>query len=136
MRAAPRRASALAGLTLVAACGPAEVELPARGIGNARPFADAGTGSTHRVRTPITLDGRGSFDPDGQIVAYRWSVVMSPLPTPDALADANAPVATLVPEEVGTPDLPGVYVLEFAVSDGELWSTTPATGTVSASAPP
>lgn len=101
MRTASLSTCIVASVVLVA-CGPAPVELPPRGELNGQPFADAGINTTGRVRSPITLDGRGSFDPDGQIVAYRWSVVMSPLPTPDVLADASAPVATLTPDEVGT----------------------------------
>ena len=46
----------------------AVIEAPA----NLPPTADAGPDRTVRPRRLVRLDGRGSSDPDGQIVSYRW----------------------------------------------------------------
>lgn len=40
--------------------------------GNQPPVADAGLDQNVAALDPVTLDGSGSSDPDGQIVAYQW----------------------------------------------------------------
>ncbi|HSP79892.1 MAG TPA: M36 family metallopeptidase, partial [Myxococcaceae bacterium] len=58
---------------------------------NRRPVAHAGTNQSVKEgkllasgaleRTPITLDGSGSFDPDGQALSYIWTQVGGPAVT-------------------------------------------------------
>lgn len=42
---------------------------------NAAPSADAGSDQAVHSRDTVYLDGRGSSDPDGQIVAFQWTQV-------------------------------------------------------------
>ena len=49
---------------------------------NTAPFADAGADRTAKAGTVVTLDGSGSFDPDGNaIVSYQWTQVAGPVVT-------------------------------------------------------
>jgi hypothetical protein len=41
--------------------------------GNVAPVADAGEDQAVGSRQRVYLDGRGSSDPDGQIIDYRWT---------------------------------------------------------------
>jgi len=43
-------------------------------VPNEPPVADAGGPYTGTIGEPVTLDGSGSTDPDGTIVAYEWDV--------------------------------------------------------------
>ena len=51
------------------------------------PFANAGSGQTVAARSSVTLDGSGSFDPDGSHVAYRWKQIRG---VPVTLSDPTA----------------------------------------------
>ncbi len=42
---------------------------------NSAPVADAGVDQSVTSRTLVSLDGTGSFDPDGQIAKYQWTQV-------------------------------------------------------------
>ena len=61
------------------------------------------------IGTTITLDGSGSFDPEGDSLIYRWSV------DPDilALSDSSAQQTTATPIETGT------YVFRLVVEDSQ-----------------
>ncbi len=92
---------------------------------NLRPVADAGRsrsvweggfdGAGAFVRSTVSLDGSGSFEPEGAALSYAWTQVAG---SPVSLAGANAAVATF------EPDVPGDEVLTFEllVSDGIEWS--------------
>ncbi|MEQ3695878.1 MAG: PKD domain-containing protein [Pseudomonadales bacterium] len=88
------------------------------------PVADAGPDKRWNGTAPITLDGSGSFDSDGDLLSYSWSLVSSPAGSSATLARAD----TAFP--VVTPDVSGDYVLELVVSDGTN-SSTPDQVTVS-----
>ena len=77
---------------------------------------------------PVRLDGGLSGDPEGGELAFRWRVVERP---PGSRASVEADDAG---ETRLVPDRGGVYRVELAVSDGELWSL-PATVLVVAAAP-
>ena len=94
---------------LLAACG--SFEVPAQPAGGAHPIANAGTGSSYPLGATVTLDGTGSFDPDGTIVEYQWSIVQRPGGSVAQPADASATTTSFAPDEVGT------YRLQLLVTD-------------------
>ncbi len=51
------------------------------------PFADAGPSQVAVTGSSVTLDGSGSYDPDGSPVAYRWKQIRG---VPVALSDPTA----------------------------------------------
>ena len=66
----------------------------------------------------VTLDGTGSWDPDGDdIVAYDWAFLGNPpgLP-PGSLATLDDP-SSATPSF--TPDVEGLYIIILLVFDGE-----------------
>lgn len=67
----------------------------------------------------VDLDGSGSFDPNGDSLEYRWSLVSAPEQSgaSDAsFADTTAATTTFFP------DVAGDYVLGLATFDGAIWS--------------
>lgn len=92
----------------VAACRtPASVE---NATHDAPPHANAGTGTAVLVGTSVSLDGTGSFDPDGQIATYTWALASAPS---GAATFANPGVAVAA----YTVQQPGAYVFELTVTD-------------------
>jgi hypothetical protein len=63
-------------------------ELLTRRIGNSPPVADAGPDQVGVGAGPVTLDGSGSYDPDGDALTYQWSQISGP-----AVSLANATTA-------------------------------------------
>lgn len=89
--------------------------------GNGQPVAEAGNSQllTPCAPTEVTLDGSGSFDPDGQDLLYEWNLTSVPngSAVTDALMDGRF---------TATPsfnwDVAGVYTLQLRVGDGTQWS--------------
>jgi PKD repeat protein len=81
-------------------------------ISNRPPVANAGPDKAVLQRTNVTLDGRGSSDPDGTIVAYAWRQVSGP---PVTLSGANTSVATFTAPKVGSGTV--TLVFELMVTD-------------------
>lgn len=85
------------------------------------PVADAGTS---RATTPcngptISLDGSGSYDPEGAPLIYQWALIGAPLGSAATAAD----LASATEQSTGfTWDLPGDYVFTLEVFDGQRWS--------------
>ncbi len=96
---------------------------------NQAPFAFAGDDVTAEVGTTVPLDGAMSSDADGDALTYEWLVVFLPAGSLAELFDATAVNPML------TPDIPGDYVLDLFVSDGQTVSA-PAQVTITATAPP
>jgi predicted secreted protein len=67
---------------------------------NRPPVADAGPPQTVAPGSTVTLDGRGSVDPDGTIATYAWSTTSG---GPVTLAGATGAQATFVAPAVTTP---------------------------------
>lgn len=113
--AAPSLVLLLAGLHLVG-CGdkgddPEDLNLA--------PVASAGADVSGSGTARITLDGSGSFDPDGDPIVYHWSFDFVPAASglagsTGAFLNNNTDAAS------GTsflPDASGVYVVELVVED-------------------
>lgn len=83
---------------------------------NAPPLADAGPDQTVTPGQTATLDGSGSSDPEGQPLAFAWSLLSAPQGSAAAIDDLAAAVTAL------PIDLPGTYVAQLIVDDGELAS--------------
>ena len=83
---------------------------------NAAPVADAGADQSVETGALVTLDGSGSFDPNGDEITYGWSFVSRPSGSAAALSDATTVRPTF------TADVEGSYVIRLVVSDGDLQS--------------
>ncbi|NIA12492.1 MAG: PKD domain-containing protein [Nitrospiraceae bacterium] len=82
---------------------------------NRPPIADAGPDQALDVGAVATLDGSGSYDPDGDPITYAWAFTSNvPAGTTAVLANAN----TVSPSF--TIDLPGSYEIQLIVNDGAL----------------
>src|SRR5213594_692575 len=83
---------------------------------NQPPFADAGEMQTVREGASVSLDGRNSFDPDGDAIRYQWTQVAGPAVALNG-ADTATPSfsAPLLPGGIGG----GVFLgFRLTVSDG------------------
>jgi hypothetical protein len=87
--------------------------------GDAAPIADAGPDLSGAVDTRIELDGSASYDPEGAIIAFTWTLSTVPACSAqdaDSMYDPNSANAAFLP------DCDGVYVASLVVSDGVQWS--------------
>ncbi|MBI2944777.1 MAG: PKD domain-containing protein [Candidatus Wallbacteria bacterium] len=92
-------------VTAVAACAVwAQVNQP--------PTAVAGSDRSVATGTSVLLDGRASFDPEGQPLAYRWRFAGLPGSSRAVLFGAETPLASF------TTDVAGDYFVELTVEDG------------------
>lgn len=80
---------------------------------NQPPVADAGADQTVIVGTQVNLDGSGSYDPDVDPLTYSWSLYAQPDGSTAILSEADTMTPSL------TTDIPGDYVIELVVNDGE-----------------
>lgn len=79
---------------------------------NAAPTADAGADQSGTAGDTFVLDGRGSRDPEGAALSYRWTIVAGPGGA--QLLNATAAIARLVTAA------PGIYGVALVVNDGTL----------------
>ena len=79
-------------------------------VQNQSPVANAGPDQSGFPGTPVSLDGRGSYDPDGDALVLSWTQAGGP---PVVLSGANASMATF------TPSFVGVYEFGLTVMDGD-----------------
>jgi hypothetical protein len=77
------------------------------------PVANAGPDGVGEVGKPISLEGRGSFDVDGDALTYGWRKVSGPADPP---VPATSPTPTFRATGAGT------VVLGLTVSDGKVTS--------------
>ncbi|HOX44873.1 MAG TPA: Ig-like domain-containing protein [Myxococcota bacterium] len=86
---------------------------------NQPPVAVAGPDRYTLPGTPVTLDGSGSYDPDGDTLSgYEWTLLAAPAGSQASLDPAQA----RQPQVTFTPDIRGAYVFGLVVSDGQLAS--------------
>jgi hypothetical protein len=79
---------------------------------NRPPIASAGTPITVEVGTSGHLDGSGSSDPDGDALAFEWTVLSRPAGSVALPGDDTSATPTFVPDQAGE------YLLRLVVSDG------------------
>ena len=82
------------------------------GWSNKAPVADAGDDhAIIEIGTVVELDGSGSYDLDGDPLAYEWTIIQKPLDSTTELSNKYAVNPTFVA------DTHGDYVIELVVSD-------------------
>jgi len=82
---------------------------------NLAPVANAGADRSVRWNRTGTLDGRGSYDPDGSIVSYQWQQVSG---HPVSLSNASAAQASFsIPRTISP--LPTALVFSLTVRDNK-----------------
>ncbi|TAJ96319.1 MAG: hypothetical protein EPO39_20255, partial [Candidatus Manganitrophaceae bacterium] len=99
-------------------------------IPNAAPTANAGPDQTVQKGNVVTLDGSGSFDPDGDALTYTWSFVSIPAGSGATLTNP----ATISP--TFTADRSGDYVIRLIVNDGLADSPPDSLVVISVNDPP
>lgn len=83
------------------------------------PVADCGSNTAGKVGERTTMDGSGSYDPEGAELSYLWSLTS----TPDCSAVRSRDLYDDATDHVSVvPDCDGIYVLSLVVSDGYQWS--------------
>jgi hypothetical protein len=85
--------------------------------GNSPPVADAGADQVASTGDTVTLDGTGSFDPDGDPFTYDWIFFSTPAASALGNGDIND-FFTSTPNFV--PDVEGTFTLMLSVSDGTI----------------
>lgn len=94
-------------------CAQANVEITVRPVSD-RPIADAGPDQTAPTLSTVTLDGSGSYDPDGEVeLSYQWQQER-PWNQQVVLSDPTAQSPTFV-----APDDPEVLVFSLLVFDDQ-----------------
>jgi hypothetical protein len=88
------------------------------------PTANAGNNQVVVPGATVTLNGLGSTDAQGLPLTYAWSLMTKPAGSTAVLSATNVPTPTFVA------DRPGTYIAQLTVFDGILYSTPPATVTI------
>jgi len=85
-------------------------------ITNDRPVAYAGEDQTVSVGEEVTLDGSGSYDPEGKNLGYKWFPFDGPEDIPE---NAEVYIKSYL-SKIATffSDYPGTFVLLLVVTDG------------------
>lgn len=86
------------------------------GVAEQAPLADARViGTSHLSCSSITLDGSGSFDPQGTAITYDWSLTSAPSGSIRTTSDITT---TTDSQPTFNPDIPGDYTFSLTVNDG------------------
>ena len=99
-------------------------------LANRAPTANAGPDQNVETGAPVTLDGRGSSDPDGDTLTYSWTQTSGPSVTLSS--------TTTVSPTFAAPDEAATLVFSLTVSDGTVNSApdTVIIGVALANLPP
>ena len=95
----------------------------------AAPVADAGPDHEPPIGMLVTLQGGNSYTDSGTPDAFAWRLLSRPPGSTAALERASFPVAWI------TPDVPGEYLVELKVLDGQVWSAADQMRVISHLAP-
>lgn len=98
------------------------VDITVRNVNHA-PVAQAGSAQSVNEHQLITLDGRGSSDPDGDTLTYTWEQTAGPSVV---LRDANTAQPSFTPEV----PVDSVLTFKLTVRDGQFSSTDSVSITV------
>jgi len=71
------------------------------------------------ITSIIQLDGRQSFDPEGQPITYSWSFIQVPIGS-TVESSGFRPIRPNSSAVSFIPDITGIYVVQLVVNDGEL----------------
>ncbi len=85
-------------------------------VSNVPPVADAGPDASYNKEEQVTLDGNGTFDPDGDPITPNWTQTAGPAVA--TLDDPNSLTPIWLPGCVS-----GVWTFELSVEDGVNTST-------------
>jgi hypothetical protein len=103
---------------------------------NSPPQADAGADVTQPADQAVHLDGRGSYDPDGDPLDYHWT--FDHIPEGSSVDEKAAPFSENNDGSAAAPtfqpDVVGVYVIKLEVYDGTFYSQ-PSYVVITATAP-
>jgi hypothetical protein len=91
------------------------------------PVASAGPDQTAATLSSVTLDGSGSFDPDGSPVAYRWKQIRG---VPVTLSDPTAQNPVFTAPSVSSSQSPNLLFMLTATGPYGLSATAKCTVTV------
>lgn len=95
-------------------------------VANAAPVASAGANQNVVAGSPVTLDGSGSTDANGDSLTFAWTLTGKPTGSAASLVGITTAKPTL------TPDIAGTYVASVVVNDGKI-NSAPASVAVIAS---
>jgi len=90
---------------------------------NEAPVADAGDAVTQPADDAIHLDGRASYDQNGDILTYHWT--LDHIPSTSSLNERIEPFSmnhTLEGATSFQPDVVGTYIVKLEVYDGSRYS--------------
>ncbi len=82
---------------------------------NQVPVANAGSDLNVATGSSVELDGSASFDGDGEMITYQWTLVAAPGTSTRTSADI---IGATTPNPSFLPDVDGSYTLQLVVSDG------------------
>ncbi len=94
------------------------------GTRNQPPVANAGVGQTAALGATVQLDGSASSDPNRDPLAFRWSLISTPVGSIAVLSN------TVIANPTFVADKPGAYVAQLIVNDGAT-DSAPASVTIS-----
>lgn len=80
---------------------------------NTSPLADAGPDQFGNLGETVHLDGHRSYDSDGDLLTFQWSLLSVPNGSAATLSDDALVISSLIM------DLPGTYVAQLLVEDDE-----------------
>ena len=97
---------------------------------NSPPVANAGEDQSALVGDIITLDGTASSDVDGDLLSFQWSFTTRPENSSALLSDPNSVIPSF------TIDVPGIYVVQLIVNDGNVNSAPDTVMITTENSPP